>query len=95
MKISVDKRKKNKNTRKLHINFGFMLVMTSPQGIRASVILNLSFNMHVDKRKKQKLPQITQQFWVYACYELHLDRAKKESVERWTLKNRFWIVAYS
>jgi hypothetical protein len=32
---------KNKNTRKLHRNFGFVLAMNSPKGIRASVILNL------------------------------------------------------
>jgi len=60
---------KNKNARKLRSNFGFSLAMNSPQGIRASVILNLSFNIHVDKRKKQKYPQIAPQFWVFACHE--------------------------
>jgi hypothetical protein len=92
--MHVDKRKKQKLPQ-IAQQFWVYACYELPQGIRASVILNLSFNMHVDKRKKQKLPQIAQQFWVYACYELHLDRAKKESVERWTLKNRFWIVAYS
>ena len=41
---------KNKNTRKLQSNFGFVLAMNAPQGTRVSVILNLSFNIHVDKR---------------------------------------------
>ncbi len=29
-----------------------------------------SFNIYVDKRKKQKYPQIAKQFWVCAFYEL-------------------------
>jgi hypothetical protein len=55
--------------------------MNSPQGIRGSVILNLSFNIHVDKRKKQKHPQIAQQFWVLACYELPYRNTRQRNPE--------------
>jgi len=40
-------------------------------------------NIHIDKRKKQKYPQIAQQFWVYACYELPL--GKRASLIRKTI----------
>ena len=61
---------KIKNTRKLRSNFGFMFVMNSPTRNTRQRNPEPSVNIHVDKRKKQKYPQIAQQFWVLACYEL-------------------------
>jgi hypothetical protein len=57
---------KNQNSRKLQSNFGFVLAMNAPQGIRASVILNLhsTFMLTSEKNKNTRKSHRNFGFWL-------------------------------